>query len=116
MCPGVKCKRGITSARVTFQAVLQGILDRRLGEYVNPGTGEAVAIQTAMSDGRIVVDHVTTTRTPEKCLSIGIMTIRTQIDTHEYAIAAAMDTGAGQLLSVDEVRRHHYVITKLTNK
>ena len=72
--------------------------------YVNPRSGDAVPIETAMSDGRIMVDHVTTTRTPEKCHSIGLMTIRTQIDTHEYTIAAAMDTRANQLLSLDQVR------------
>ena len=82
----------------------QGIIDRRAGEYVNPRTGEGVAIETAMGDGRIVVDHVTTTRTPEKCLSIGIMTIRTETETHEYEVTAVMDTRSGQLLSADEVR------------
>ena len=83
----------------------KGIVDRSTGEYVNPKTGEAVAIETAMNDGRIMVDHVTTTRTPEKCHSIGMMTVRTQIDTHEYTIVAVMDTRAGRLLSTDEVHR-----------
>jgi len=72
---------------------------------VNPRTGDAVAIETAMSDGRIMVDHVTTTRTAEKWHSIGIMTIRTETETREYEITAAMDTRTGQLLSADEVRR-----------
>ena len=82
----------------------QGIIDRRAGEYVNPRTREAVAIETAMSDGRILVDHVTTTRTPEKYHSIGIMTILTETETREYVISAAMDTRTGQLLSTDDVR------------
>jgi len=83
--------------------VADGIIDHRSGEYVNPRTGEAVAIETAMSDGRIMVDHVTTTRTAEKCHSIGMMTIRTQIDTHEYTITAATDTRDNQILSVEQV-------------
>lgn len=70
---------------------------------MNPKTGEAVAIETAMNDGRIMVDHVTTTRTPEKCQTIGLMTIVTQIDTHEYLITGVMDTRTGRLLSTDEV-------------
>lgn len=80
-----------------------GIINHGAGEYVNPKTSEAVAIETAMGDGRIMVDHVTTTRTPEKCHTLGIMTIRTQTDTHEYTITAALDTRTGQFLSTDEV-------------
>jgi len=81
----------------------KGIIDRSTGLYVNPKTGEAVPIETAMNDGRIMVDHVTTTKTPEKYHSIGLMTVRTQIDTQEYTITAAMDTRAGRMLSYDEV-------------
>jgi len=90
--------------RITRQAVSEGIIAHRSGEYVNPKTGEAVAIETAMGDGRILVDHVTTTRTPEKCHAIGLMTIRTQTDTHEYTITGAVDTRTGQRLATDEVR------------
>jgi len=89
--------------------VSEGIIDHGSGGYVNPKTGEAVAIESAMNDGRIVVDHVTTTRTPEKCHSIGIVTIRTLVDTQEYTITEAMDTRTGQLLTVDEVCRHLYM-------
>jgi len=87
-----------------MQAVSQGIIDRSAGEYVNPRTGDAVAIETAMGDGRILVDHVTTTRTPEKFHSIGLMTIRTETEMMEYDITAAMDTRTGHLLSTDQAR------------
>ena len=33
------------------------------------------------------------------------MTIRTETETREYEVTAAMDTRTGQLLSADEVRR-----------
>jgi len=86
-----------------LQAVSEGIIDRRAGDYVNPRTGDAVPLQSAMSDGRIVVDHVTTTRTPEKHHSIGLMTIRTETETREYEVIGAMDTRARQMISADQV-------------
>jgi len=83
--------------------VSEGIIDHGAGEYVNPKTEEAVAIQTAMNDGRILVDHVTTTRGPETRHSIGLMTIRTETDTREYTIVDVVDTRSNQRLTTDEV-------------
>ena len=86
------------------QAVLVGIIDQSKGLYINPMTGASVSITKAIGDGNIVIEHVAMTRTREMTRSIGLMTIRTETDTHEYTISAAMDTATGEKLEPDEVR------------
>jgi len=85
------------------QAVLDGIVDRQRGLYIDLTTQEESPIPEAMSDGRIRVERVSTTKSAAKTQSIGIITVRTQTDTQEYSIGAAVDTSTGETVAADEV-------------
>jgi len=78
-------------------------VDPQRGLYIDPTTQETSAIAEAMSDGRIVVERVSTTKSAAKTQSIGIITVRTQTDTREYSISAAVDTTSDKTVSADEV-------------
>lgn len=86
-----------------LKAVAAGIVDPQQGVYINPLTGQTEPIAVAMIGGRILIEHVTTTRTPEKTTSFGLITIRTETDTDEYTITSAIDTASGQKIGIDEV-------------
>jgi hypothetical protein len=88
------------------QAVTAGIIDQPKGLFINPETGESVSISTAIGDGRIVIESVKTTRTRETTKSLGLITIKTETDTHEYTILAAIDTASGQKIDINEVGYH----------
>jgi len=79
------------------------VIDQSKGIYINPATGATVSITTAISNGHIIIEHVATTRTRETTKSLGLMTIRTETDTREYTIQAAIDTVAGQKIDANEV-------------
>ena len=96
--------------RWRIQAVRDGIVDRQRGLYVDPTTQETSAIAEAMSDGRIIVERVSTTKSAAKTQSIGIITVRTLTDTREYSIGAAVDTTSDKTVSADEVRRHYITL------
>lgn len=97
---------------MTFQAIASGIIDQQHGVYVNPLTGHSEPIGVAMIGGRIIIEHVTTTRTPEKTTSLGLITIRTETDTHEYTLTAAIDAASGQKVDIDEVTEHRILTYK----
>jgi hypothetical protein len=87
------------------EAVSAGIIDRHAGLYINPTTGVTCPIAAAMDDGRIQVDHVTTTRTPETIQALGLITIRTQTVTQEYSVTGAVDVATGRTLTTEEARQ-----------
>lgn len=87
-----------------MQAVRDGIVDHRTGQYINPATRESCPIGEAMNDGRIRIERVVTTRSAEERRSVGLITIRVQTDTREYAIKGAVDLATGQTLTADEVK------------
>jgi len=60
-----------------------------------------------MSDGRILVERVSTTKSAAKTQSIGLITVRTQTDTREYSISTAVDTTNGETVNADEVWTVH---------
>lgn len=91
------------------EAVSEGILNHQAGLYINPATGETKTIPAAMAEGLIQIEYATTTRTNEKVESIGVITIRTQIDNHEYAITGAIDTRTGDLVDAEEARRREAI-------
>lgn len=90
-------------------AVAEGIVDHQTGLYTNPSTGHSMTISAAMTEGLIQVDYATTTTTDEKVESIGLITIRTQIDNHEYTITGAVDTSTGESVDADEARRREAI-------
>lgn len=90
-----------------IQAVRDGIVDRERGLYIDLTTHHTSPIAEAMSDGRIRVERVSTTKSAAKTQSIGIITVRTQTDTREYSISAAVDTGTGETVDADEVPTMH---------
>ena len=88
--------------------MLDGIVDRQRGLYVDVTSGQTSPIAEAMSDGRIVVERVSTTRSAAQTQSIGIVTIRTQSEPRDYCVTAAVDTATGQTLAADEVETDVY--------
>lgn len=78
-------------------------MDPQRGLYVDLTTGQTSPIAEAMSDGRIVVERASTTKSAAKTQSIGLITIRTETDTREFSVTAAVDTATGQTLTADEV-------------
>jgi len=58
-----------------------------------------------MSDGLIRIDYATTKRTKEVIQSLGLITIKTQIDNREYTLTGAIDAMTGERLDVNEARR-----------
>jgi len=93
----------VWSYALPTQAVLDGIVDPQRGLYIDLTTQKTSPIAEAMSDGRIVVERVSTTKSAAKTQSIGIITVRTQTDTREYSITAAVDTSNGETVTADEV-------------
>lgn len=91
------------------EAVAEGIINHQTGLYVNPVTGQTKTISAAMGEGLIQIEYATTTKTQEKVESIGLITIRTQIDNHEYSITGAVDTRSGERLDADEARRREAI-------
>lgn len=91
------------------EAVSEGILNHQAGLYINPSTGQTKTISAAMAEGLIQIEYATTTRTDEKVESIGVITIRTQVDNHEYAITGAIDTRSGDRVDADEARRREAI-------
>lgn len=91
------------------EAVSEGILNHQAGLYINPSTGQTKTISAAMAEGLIQIEYATTTRTNEKVESIGVITIRTQVDNHEYAITGAVDTRSGDRVDADEARRREAI-------
>jgi len=85
------------------QAVHDGIVDRERGLYIDLVSGQTSPIAEAMSDGRIRVERVSTTKSAAKTQSIGIITVRTQTDTREYSIDTVRDTSTGLMVTADEV-------------
>jgi len=88
-----------------MQAVLDGIVDRERGLYIDLVSEQTSPIAEAMSDGRIRVERVSTTKSAAQTQSIGIITVRTQTDTREYSVNAAVDTSTGVTVPADEVQR-----------
>ena len=86
-----------------------GIVDPQRGLYINPTTDETAPIAEAMSDGRILVERVSTTKSAAKTQSIGLITVRTKVDTREYSVSGAVDTAAGETVSADEVNGNENV-------
>ena len=80
-----------------------GIVDPQRGLYINLTTQQTSPIAEAMSDGRIVVERVSTTKSAAQTQSIGIITIRTETDTREYSVSSAIDTTTGKTVTADEV-------------
>ena len=78
-------------------------MDPQRGLYLDPTTDQTSPIAEAMSDGRILVERVSTTKSAAKTQSIGIITVRTQTDTREYSISTAVDTTTGETVTADEV-------------
>jgi len=80
--------------------VVEGIVDAQRGLYVDTSAGQTWPLAEAMSDGRIVVERMSTTKSAAETQSIGVMTIRTRTDqcdddTDETAAAARADGGGG---------------------
>jgi len=78
-------------------------VDPQRGLYVDVTSGKTAPIAEAMSDGRILVERVSTTKSAAKTQSIGIITLRTETDTREYSVSTAVDTTTGQTVAGDEV-------------
>jgi len=78
-------------------------VDPQRGLYVDLTSGQTSPIAEAMSDGRIHVERVSTTKSAAKTQSIGIITVRTQRDPGEYTVGSAVDTAADETVSADEV-------------
>lgn len=91
------------------EAVAEGIINHQTGLYVNPVTGKTKTIGVAMAEGLIQIEYATTTKTQEKVESIGVITIRTQIDNHEYTITGAVDKKTGEKLETEEARRREVI-------
>jgi len=80
--------------------VVEGIVDAERGLYVDASAGQTWPLAEAMSDGRIVVERMSTTKSAAETQSIGVMTIRTRTDqcdddTDETAAAARAGGGGG---------------------
>jgi len=80
--------------------VVEGIVDAERGLYVDTSAGQTWPLAEAMSDGRIVVERMSTTKSAAETQSIGVMTIRTRTDqcdddTDETAAAARAGGGGG---------------------
>ena len=80
--------------------MVEGIVDAERGLYVDASAGQTWPLAEAMSDGRIVVERMSTTKSAAETQSIGVMTIRTRTDqcdddTDETAAAAARAGGGG---------------------
>lgn len=86
-------------------AVSDGIIDHKAGIFKNPRTGERKSLAIAMQDGSIKVEYVTTTRTPEKVESIGLITIKTQVDNRGYIITGIIDSTTGQRVDMTTARK-----------
>lgn len=91
------------------EAVAEGIINHTTGLYANPATGQTKTISAAMGEGLIQIEYATSTKTQEKVESIGLITIRSQIDNHEYSITGAIDTRSGERLDADEARRRETI-------
>ena len=75
-------------------------MDAQRGLYVDASAGQTWPLAEAMSDGRIVVERMSTTKSAAETQSIGVMTIRTRTDqcdddTDETAAAARAGDGGG---------------------
>ena len=87
-------------------------MDAQRGLYVDTSAGQTWPLAEAMSDGRIVVERMSTTKSAAETQSIGVMTIRTRTDqcdddTDETAAAArAGGGGDGGPGSSDETRTY----------
>src|SRR6218665_281053 len=87
------------------EALSAGVIDPGRGVYVNLSSGKSMAIPLAMSEGLIKVEYVSTKRSAERTEAVGLITIRTQIDHHEYLITGAFDALTGERVGADEARR-----------
>ena len=74
-------------------------MDAQRGLYVDTSAGQTWPLAEAMSDGRIVVERMSTTKSAAETQSIGVMTIRTRTDQcdddTDETVAAARAGGGG---------------------
>jgi len=94
-----------TNKEISIQvAVSIGIIDYTEGVYRNPDTGTKKSILEAINEGLILVNYVTATRSEEKVESIGLITIKTQIDNREYTITKVIDATTGEKVDLETAR------------
>jgi len=116
------------------EAVAARIIDQTAGVYRNVMTRAVKSIQEAMNDGQILMEFVTTTEdaqhgqtsatetstseTPppsakkdlppvkkDKIDSIGLITIRSQVDSCECTLTGVLDAKTGERMDVEEARQ-----------
>jgi hypothetical protein len=86
-----------TQQEISFQdAVKQGIVDQAKGVYVNLDSGEQMPIPQAMGMNLIKVEFQTAKKTREETSAIGLITIKTLVDTRDYDIVSAVDADSGE--------------------
>jgi hypothetical protein len=101
---------------LTLQAAIDaGILIPSRGVYRNPSTGDERPIAAAMNEGLIHVDYSTTSRSAEKTSSVGLITIRTQIDRREFTVTGAIDSITAQRIDAGEARARGIIVDETTD-
>lgn len=91
--------------KISFRdSVDLGIINHRLGLYVNPDSGEGVPIPVAMKSGHIIVIHSSVQRSAPKSDVVVLVTIRRRID-RKYTITGAIDATNADRVDMPEALR-----------
>ena len=102
---GVVDPRNQDSVISIRDAVESGIVDQEKGLYVNPDTGEGMPIPEAMNNGLIKVEFSSVTKSEEKKKAVGLISIKTRVDSRSYTVVDAVDAVTGERVSFEEARR-----------
>lgn len=87
------------------QAVSEGIINQTEGRFVNPDTGESIPIPVAMNAGKIKVEMTRTKKSAEKRRDVGLITIRTVIESRPYTIKGVVDAKTERQMTIDEATK-----------
>ncbi|CAH1782084.1 unnamed protein product [Owenia fusiformis] len=83
-------------------AVKRGIINPKLGMYINRKTGEKMPIPMAMTQGLILVEAKKTEKTAEKKQSLGILKLTIRRETKPYTVMGVIDYRNDEELTIDE--------------